>query len=139
MKGSSTTRFLVLAAALLALALVGAGCGGDDNGGSGDAESEVTTVVEESVAFEDPATICEENFTDKALEENYDGKDREAWVEDCSDDDPGGLTGIEVSKVKVDGATATAAVSARAEGEDDATTFTVELVDEDGWKIDGVK
>jgi hypothetical protein len=136
---TSITRFLALAAALLAMALVGAGCGGDDNGGSGDAESEVTAVVEESVAFEDPAAICEENFTDKALKENYDGKDRDAWVEDCSDDEPGGLTDIEVSKVEVDGETATAKVSARAEGEDETAEFTVALVDEDGWKIDGVE
>jgi hypothetical protein len=138
---SSITRFLALAAALLAMAFVAAGCGGGDSttSGGGDAEAEVTTVLEEAVAFEDPATICEESFTDKALEENYEGKDREALVEDCADDEPGGLTEIEVSDVKVKGDTATAKVSAVPEGEDKATTFTVELADEDGWKVDGVK
>jgi hypothetical protein len=138
MKESSSTRFLALGAALLAMVFVGVGCGGDDDGGSGgDAKAEVTTIVEESVAFEDPATICEENFTDKALEENYDGKDREELVADCSEDEPGDLTDIEVSGVKVEGETATAEVSAK-QG-DESGNFTVELLDEDGWKIDGVK
>ena len=139
MKRSFNPRLLLLVAAMFALALVAAGCGGDDGDSSGDAEAEVTAVIEESVAFEDPATICEENFTDALLEENYDGKDREAWVEDCSDDELGELAEIEVSEVKVDGETATAEVSAQAEGEDKATEFSVELRDEDGWKIDGVK
>ncbi len=137
---SSITRFLGLAAALLALVFVGAGCGGGDSTTSGgDAEAEITAVLEESVAFEDPATICEENFTEKVLEENYDGKDREAWVKDCSEDEPGGLTEIEISDVKVNGDTATAKVSALPEGEDEPTKFTVQLADEDGWKVDGVK
>ena len=134
-------RFLLLAMAACALALAAFGCGSDDDDGSGgDAKTEVTTVVEESVAFEDPATICEENFTENALEENYDGKDRDELVADCSDDEPSSLTEIEVSGVKIDGDTATAEVSAKpdkAGGE--AASFTVELLDEDGWKIDGVK
>ena len=138
MSRSFSTRLLALMA-ICALALVGAGCGGDDGDSGGDAEAEVTTLVEESVAFEDAATICEENFTDALLEENYDGKDREAWVEDCSDDEEGGLAEIEVSEVKIDGDTATAEVSARPEDEEKATEFTVELRDEDGWKVSGVK
>lgn len=138
MNKSFNLRVLVLAAALCALALVAAGCG-DDGDSGGDAEAEVTTLVQESVAFEDPATICEENFTEAALEENYEGKDREARVEDCSDDDPGGLSDIEVSGVKVKGDSATAEVSATPDGEDEPTEFTVEVVNEDGWKIDGVK
>jgi hypothetical protein len=141
MQRSSSTRFLALVAALFALALVGVGCGGGDDGDSGgDAEAEVTTIVEESVAFEDPATICEENFTENALEENYDGKDREELLADCSDDEAGGLTDIEVSGVKVEGETATAEVSAKQDEEGGETaSFTVELLNEDGWKIDGVK
>lgn len=141
MRRSLNLRFLLLAAAVCAFALAAFGCGDDDDSGSGgDAKAEVTTVVEESVAFEDPATICEENFTENALEENYEGKDREALVADCSDDEPGGLTEIEVSGVKVDGETATAEVSAKQDEEGGETaTFTVELRDEDGWKIDGVK
>lgn len=137
MQKGSLTRYLALGAALLAMVFVGVGCGSDDGGSSGDPEAEVTSVVEESVAFQDPATICEENFTEKALEENYDGKDREELVADCSEDDPGTLTDIEVSGVKVDGETATAKVSGKQDGE--AGNFTVELLDEDGWKIDGVK
>jgi hypothetical protein len=140
---SSITRFLLLATALLALVFVGAGCGSDDSSttsGGGDAEAEITALVEESVAFMDPAAICEENFTDKVLEENYDGKDREAWLKDCGEDEPGGLTDVEVSKVKVDGETATARVSATPEEEGaEVANFTVELVNEDGWKIDGVE
>jgi hypothetical protein len=133
-------RALPLLLAVCALVLVAAGCGGsDDETSGGDAEAEVTALVEESVAFEDPATICEENFSDELLEENYDGKDREAWVEDCSDDGADSLAEIEVSKVKVEGETATADVSALADGTDEPTEFTVELRDEDGWKISGVK
>ncbi|HEX6602744.1 MAG TPA: hypothetical protein VF030_08880 [Solirubrobacterales bacterium] len=137
MKRSSSTR-LLLVAAIFVLALVAAGCG-DDGDSGGDAEAEVTTLVEESVAFEDPATICEENFSDALLEENYDGKDREAWIEDCADDEEGEIAELEVSEVKVNGETATAAVSARNEGEDETAEFTVELRDEDGWKINAVK
>jgi hypothetical protein len=138
MSRSFSIRLLALMA-ICALALAAAGCGGDDSDSGGDAEAEVTTLVEESVAFEDAPTICEENFTDALLEENYDGKDREAWVEDCSDDEEGGLAEIEVSEVKIDGDTATAEVSARPEDEKEATEFTVELRDEDGWKVSGVK
>lgn len=138
MSRSFSTRLLALMA-ICALALFATGCGGDDGDSAGDAEAEVTTLVEESVAFEDAATICEENFTDELLEENYDGKDREAWVEDCSDDEEGGLAEIEVSEVKIDGDTATAEVSARPDDEEETTEFTVELRDEDGWKISGVK
>jgi ABC-type glycerol-3-phosphate transport system substrate-binding protein len=139
---SPITRFLALAAALLAMAFVAAGCGSSDDSttsSGGDAEAEITAVLEESVAFEDPATICEENFTEKVLEENYEGKDREARVEDCSKDEPGGLTEIEISSVKVNGDKATAKVSAVPDGEDKPTSFTVELADEDGWKVDGVE
>ena len=137
---SAITRFLALAVALFALALVGAGYSSDDGGstGGGNSEDEITAVVEESVAFEDPATICEENFTEEVLEENYEGKDREALLADCSDDDAGGTTDIEVSNVKVNGDTATADVSARSEEEDEPVEFSVELVEEDGWKINGV-
>jgi hypothetical protein len=151
---SPITRFLALAAALLAMAFVGAGCGGGDDsttsssgGNAGaetttvDAESEITAVLEESVAFEDPATICAENFTDNVLKENYEGKDREARVEDCAKDEPGGLTGIEVTDVKIDGDKATAKVAALPEGEEDPkpVVITVQLADEDGWKVDGVE
>ena len=140
MRRSFNLRLLLAAAAVCALVLAAFGCGGDDDSGSGgDAKAEVTAVVEESVAFEDPATICEENFSDTLLEENYDGKDRAAWIEDCSDDEEGGLAEIEVSEVKANGDTATAEVTARAEDEEEATEFSVDLRDEDGWKIDGVK
>jgi hypothetical protein len=131
---------LPLLLAICALALLPAGCGGgDDETSGGNPEAEVTALVEESVVFEDPATICEENFTDELLEENYDGNDREAWVEDCSDDEQGGLAEVEISGVEVKGETATAEVTARNEDDDDATEFTVEIRDEDGWKISGVR
>jgi hypothetical protein len=138
MKRRFSTPPLLLA--VCALALVGAGCGGDEETTTGgDPKAEVTALVEESVAFKDPATICEENFSDEVLEENYEGKDREAWVEDCSDDGPDTLAEIEISGVEVEGDSATAEVSVRDDGADEATEFTVELRDEDGWKISGVK
>jgi hypothetical protein len=136
---SATTRLLALAAALFALALVGIGCGEDDGGSTGGGgEDEITALVEESVSFEDPATICEENFTEELLEENYEGDDREALLKDCSDDDAGGIEEVEVTDVKVKGETATAEVTAHTEESDEPAKFSVDLVEEEGWKIDGV-
>lgn len=141
MKGISSTRFLALAAALLALAFVGTGCGSDDGDSdtSSDPKAEIAALVEESVAFQDPATICEENFSEAALEENFDGKDREARIETCSGESPSELTDLEVTKVEIDGKTAVARVSVQPEGQEETGNLTVELVDEDGWKIDGVR
>jgi hypothetical protein len=130
-------RLLALAAALFALALVGAGCGDDDGSAAGDDEAEVASVVEESVAFEDPPTVCEENFSDRALEDNFDGKDREAQLADCKDDEPSDLSEIEVTGLVIEGGKATADVSA-SNGEE-TSEITVELVDEGGWKIDAVR
>ena len=124
--------------ALLALGLVGAGCGSDDSGSGDGEEGEISSIVEESVTFEDAATVCEENFTDNALEENFEGKDRAAQIEDCSDDEPSDLSDLEVTNVKITGDSATAEVAATEEDED--IDITVELVKDGGdWKIDGVK
>ena len=137
------TRFFALLAAIAAIAAFAAGCGDSEDsttaGAGGSAEDEITAVIEESVLFEDPAQVCEENFTEKALQDNYDGKDREELVADCSDDEEGDVAEIEVSTVSVDGTTATAEVSARDEDEEEPIEFTVGLVEEDGWKIDSVK
>ena len=57
----------------------------------------------------------------------------------CSDDEASALAEVEVSEVEIEGETATADVSAQNEGDEEATEFTVELRDEDGWKISGVK
>ena len=124
--------------ALFALALVGAGCGSDDSDSGGGEEGEISSIVEESVVFEDAATVCEENFTDNALEENFDGKDRDAQIEDCSDDEPSDIADLEVSDVKITGDSATAEVTGTEE--DEELDITVELVKDGGdWKIDGVK
>lgn len=135
-------RLIALLAATAALTVFAAGCGdGEDSttATGGSPEDEITAIVEESVLFEDPATVCEENFTERALEDNYEGDDREALLADCGDDEEGNVADLEVSSVEVDGDTAVAEVSARDEDEDEALDFTVALVDDGGWKIDGVK
>jgi len=140
MRGIFKTRFAALAVALLAVAIVAAGCGSDDggdSGGSGDPKTEIKTVVVESFSFEDPEAICEENLTEAALEESYDGEDREARVEACKEDEPVSLKEIAVSKVKVNGSTATAEVT-HTNQNGGRSTFPIRLRDEDGWKVDGV-
>lgn len=138
MRGTFKARLVGLLMVLCAVVLVAVGCGSDDEGGSSeDPQAEIRALVVETFAFEDPTKICEENLTDSLLGESYEGEDREARLEDCIEDEPADVGEIEFRKVKVEGNTATAAVEAvRSNGR--SSKFTVELVDEDGWKIDGI-
>lgn len=140
MRGIFGTRFMALMAALLAVAVVAAGCGSDDDGNSGGSsnpQAEVKTVVEESFAFEDPEKVCEENLTDAALEGGYQGEDREARLETCKEDQPAEFHKLEISKVEVKGSTATVTVEAfQSNGR--SSKFKIRLLDEDGWKIDRI-
>ena len=124
---------------LVGIAVAVPGCGGGEAGSGGDQSAEVAAVVEKVVAFEDPATVCETSFTEHMLEESHDGGDRDARVEDCADDETGELDDIEVSEVEIDGDTATARVTGSDKRDGEFADFTVELVDEDGWKVDGFR
>jgi len=141
MKAIFSTRFMAAVVALLAIVVVAAGCGSDDGGDSGsssngDPQAEIRALIEESFAFEDPKAICEENLTEAALEEGYEGKDREARVKACSEDEPVIPDRVEISKVEVKGDTAIASAEAfQPNGR--SSKFTIELLNEDGWKING--
>lgn len=142
MRGIFNIRLVALAAALCALAIVAAGCGSDDGGdstdGGGNPTAEVKAVVVESFAFEDPETVCEENLTEAALEDGYEGEDHEARLEACKEDEPADVGEITFRGVEVKGDTATADVTAtRPNGRQ--SKFTVRLLDEDGWRIDGTE
>lgn len=138
MRTRSNTRLMTLLVALCAIAAVVAGCGGGDEGDtSDDPRAEIRALVEESIAFEDPATICEENFTEAALKAGYKGNDHAARVEECSKDDPADLGDLDFLRVKVDGDTAKASFQVTIPNRP-PLELPVDLRDEDGWKINKV-
>lgn len=49
------------------------------------------------------------------------------------------LTDVEISEVEIDGDEATARVTGSDERDGELADFTVELVDDGGWKIDGFR
>ena len=118
-----------------------AACGEDDDRGGGgtSAADEIEQVIEESVGSDDPAA-CTEVATLAFLEQTELAKG-DAAIESCVEstqdpsDDP---DSVEVSAVKVDGATATANVAFEG-GSFDGQSLSVSLVDEDGWKLDRIE
>jgi hypothetical protein len=137
MRGRFNPRLGTLMLALCAVAIVATACGSDDGeDSSGNPKAEIKTVLVESFEIEDLAELCEENLTEAALEEGgFEGKDREARVESCKEDKPVDLNEVTVSKVKVNGSTATAEVT-HTNQNGGRSTFAVRLRDEGGWKID---
>jgi hypothetical protein len=127
-------------ALLAAVAVAGAvsACGSGEESPDPEQSAEVAAVVEESVAFEDPMTICAENFTEHSLESDFQGADRDARLDECSDDEPE-LTEIEVSEVEIDGEAATARVTGSDVLDGERADFVVVLVEDGGWKIDGFR
>ena len=138
MRGS---LFLLCLAALVA-ALVLAACGDDDEGGGGEStsdEGQIEAVIEESVGSDDP-DACTEAATLAFLEQTELAKGQAAidsCIESTQDesDDP---DSVEVSAVEVEGDTATANV-AFAGGSFDGQSLSVSLVNEGGWKLDGIE
>lgn len=126
---------LMLPLALLALALGLAACGGSDESD----EDKIVDVIETSVTSTDPAD-CEKFATQAFLEQTELSEGKEA-LESCeesakdTEDDP---DSVEVSKVEVDGSSATAD-AAFVGGSFDGQSLTVALVEEDGdWKLDEI-
>jgi hypothetical protein len=127
-------HLLLLPAALLALALGLAACGGGESD-----EDKVVDVIETSVTSTDPAD-CKELATQAFLEQTEFAEGAEA-VESCEEsaedtkDDP---DSVEVTEVEVDGSSASADVAFTG-GSFDGQTLAVALVEEDGdWKLDEV-
>jgi hypothetical protein len=123
----------LLPLALLALVFGLAACGG---GGESD-EDKIVDVIETSVTSSDPAD-CKELATQAFLEQTEFEKGAaavkscEESTEDTSDDPDS----VEVSKVEVDGSSATAD-AAFTGGSFDGQSLSVALVEEDGdWKMD---
>lgn len=126
---------LLLPLALLTLALGLAACGGGEESD----EDKIVDVIETSVTSTDPAD-CEQLATQAFLEQTELSEGKEA-VESCeesakeTEDDP---DSVDVSKVKVDGSSATADV-AFAGGSFDGQALSVALVEADGdWKLDEI-
>jgi ABC-type glycerol-3-phosphate transport system substrate-binding protein len=125
---------LLLPAALLALALGLAACGG---GGESD-EDKIVATIEESATSRDPG-VCKETQTTAFMEQTNEGsgaaavKECEKETEEEGENDP---ESVEVSKVEVEGSSATADVKFEG-GSLDGQTAEVALVEEGGnWKLD---
>jgi ABC-type glycerol-3-phosphate transport system substrate-binding protein len=122
----------LLPALLLALALGLAACGG---GGESDEDKIVSTV--ESAATSNDASVCSETQTLSFMEQTSGSSGKEAEKEcekeaESGEDQP---DSVKVSKVEVDGESATADAEFKG-GPFDAQTLELALVEEDGdWKL----
>jgi hypothetical protein len=123
-------------ASLALVALFAAGCGGGSGSGSGD--DEVKRVLETFFATSDPAQ-CEQ-FTERAFRQlapNVAASPNRLAECRKSIDPTGVAKSIRVSDVSIDGAKATATVTPDG-GTFEGATVTLALVDQGGWKIDGI-
>lgn len=126
-------HLMSLPALLLALALVLAACGG---GGESD-EDKIASTIETSATSNDPA-VCDETQTLAFMEQTSGstGKEAEKGCEEEAKEGEDQPDSVNVSKVEVDGDTATANAEFKG-GPFDAQTLELALVDEDGgWKLD---
>ena len=132
-----------LAALVVPLAL--AACGGDDEGGgSSSDEGQIEAVIEKSVGSNDP-DACTEAATQAFLEQT-ELAEGQAAIDSCIEstqdesDDP---DSVEVSAVEVEEPvadefpTATANVAFEG-GSFDGQSLAVSLVDDGGWKLNGI-
>jgi hypothetical protein len=138
--GGERAKF-ILAAALAALALAATGCGGDGDegpsGSSGD-EEEITEVLNIFFTTTDPVQ-CEQVTENFFREQSPDVLAADDPMEECakSIDPTGSAESIEVGDVEVDGSDATATVTPEG-GTFAGSSVTVAMVDDGGWKIDGI-
>jgi hypothetical protein len=118
---------------MLALALGLTACGG---GGESD-EDKIVSTIEEAATSNDPAT-CGETQTLSFMEQTTGSSGKEAEKE-CEQEAKSGEDqpdSVKVSKVEVDGGSATADAEFKG-GPFDAQTLELALVEEDGdWKLD---
>jgi hypothetical protein len=121
---------------LASVALVAAGCGGGSGSGSGD--DEVKRVLETFFTTSDPVQ-CEEltNNAFKQLSPDVLAADDPAAECRKSLDPTGEAKSIQVSDVNIDGSKATATLVPDG-GTFEGATVKLALVDDGGWKIDGI-
>jgi ABC-type glycerol-3-phosphate transport system substrate-binding protein len=126
---------LLLSSLALALALGLAACGG---GGESD-EDEVANAIETAATSTDPST-CTELVTLAFNDQTEDGEGKAATkeCEEDAEDDSNNPESVDVTKVEVDGSSATAD-AAFTGGSFDGQTLGIELVEENGdWKLDQI-
>ena len=131
---SSPFTRTVIGALSLAAGLL-AGCGGGDDSASGDGDpSDTVQTFYEAFKSEDAAGICA-TFSDDFETVVAEGSDScEVAFQTNFDAGAGGVPeGVEIGDASIDGDTATVDVTTPT-GE----TNTATLIDEDGWKIDGL-
>ena len=123
---------------LVAASLLLAACGGANSSSSED-EDQITEVIQTTATSTDPAD-CEKLQT-QAFNEQTSFETGDAALAQCkqdatdSSDDP---DSVEVSKIEVDGDTATADAAVTG-GPFDGSTLTFSLVKEgEQWKLDGI-
>jgi ABC-type glycerol-3-phosphate transport system substrate-binding protein len=125
-------HLLLLPALLVALALGLTACGGGESD-----EDKVIETIETAATSTDPA-VCDETQTLSFIEQTTGSKGKEAKKE-CEQEAKAGENqpdSVKVSKVEVDGESATANAEFKG-GLFDAQTLELALVGEDGdWKLD---
>jgi hypothetical protein len=129
-------RGYALATTLALLLVAAAGCGGDSGGGSG--QEEVGRVLQTFFTTSDPVQ-CEEltNNAFKQLSPNVLAADDPSAECRKSLNPTGEARAIQVSDLNIDGSKATATVTPDG-GTFEGATLKLELVDDGGWKIDGI-
>jgi hypothetical protein len=129
-------RAYAVVGTLAVLVAAAAGCGGDSGGGTG--EDEVTGVLQTFFTTSDPAQ-CDEltNNAFKQLSPNVLAADDPASECRKSLDPTGQAKSIQVSDLSIDGSKATATVVPEG-GTFEGATVRINLVDDGGWKIDGI-
>jgi hypothetical protein len=126
-------HLLLLPAAILALVFGLVACGGSDESD----EDKVVETIETAATSTDP-TVCEETQTLAFVEQTTgaSGKKAEKQCEEEAEAGENKPDSVEVSKVEVDGGSATAEAEFKG-GDLDAQTLELRLVEEDGdWKLD---
>jgi predicted small secreted protein len=126
-------KLLVLPLALLVAALGLAACGGSSSSSGGD-EASIETAIEESATSEDP-TICTEFQTEAFNEEEFPEGNALEECEEKAESGEASAESVDVSKIEVEGETATAEVAVTGQGLN-GQTLELELAKEGGdWKL----
>ena len=126
-------KLLVLPLALLVAALALSACGGS-SGSSGGDESAIEAAIEESATSEDPK-ICSEFQTEAFNESEYPEGNALKECEEATESGASVAESVDISKVEVNGESATAEVEVKGSGLN-GQELEVELAKEGGdWKM----
>lgn len=125
-------------ALLIALGIAACGGGGDSTGDG--QKGQIESVIEESVTSTDPAK-CTELMTRNFVEQTA-GAVGEAAVEECEEeagDETDDAESVDVTKVEIDGRSATAHAAFVGSGLDGQTVVVALVEDGDQWKLDEIE